>query len=276
MRVAEITEEGWLHLKHIPHLLWELPEVLSSKQAHSNLLAVSRLLQSHGAPHSALSHAAAECPELFCLQTQEIAASLDFMRRDLKFSPLKVAEALEKGGPMLLRGAESFAQELADALGGLTWDEVTLLLERQPSLFGTSIEHAKKITKLLTAEGLTSEELQTLIKQHPGILKQRPADIRMKLALVTRVLGHKVNAVLGSPFLVFAKSITGNSGPRFSFVRKYLPEKGTHWAPSTLLRSTDKDFARMMGVPLQKYLTHKRSWQEEHRRRQRTPVHERQ
>ncbi len=68
----------------------------------------------------------------------------------------------------------------------------------------------------------------------------RPADIRMKLALVTRVLGHKVNAVLGSPFLVFAKSITGNSGPRFSFVRKYLPEKGTHWAPSTLLRSTDK------------------------------------
>ena len=68
LQVAEITEEGWLHLKHIPHLLWELPEVLSSKQAHSNLLAVSRLLQSHGAPHSALSHAAAECPELFCLQ----------------------------------------------------------------------------------------------------------------------------------------------------------------------------------------------------------------
>ena len=145
----------------------------------------------------------------------------------------------------------------------------------------------------------------------------RPADVRMKLALVTKVLGHKVNAVLCSPFLVFAKSVTGNSGPRFSFVRKHFPEKATHWAPSTLLRSTDKvsplslqclpevlrlsmqslyivpvfsllltevmqscsahvhlqDFARMMGVPLQKYLTHKQKWQEEHRRRQRTPVH---
>ena len=63
------------------------------------------------------------------MQTQEIAASLDFMRRDLKYSPLKVAEALEKGGPMLLRGAESFAQELADALGGLTWDEACSLPE---------------------------------------------------------------------------------------------------------------------------------------------------
>ena len=68
LQVAEITEKGWLHPRHNPHLFWELPEVLSSQEAHSNLLAVSRLLQSHGAPHSALSHAAAECPELFRLQ----------------------------------------------------------------------------------------------------------------------------------------------------------------------------------------------------------------
>ena len=68
LQVADITKEGWLHLKHTPHVIWELPELLSSEEAHSNLLAVSRLLQSHGAPHSALSHAAAECPQLFRLQ----------------------------------------------------------------------------------------------------------------------------------------------------------------------------------------------------------------
>ena len=63
------------------------------------------------------------------MQTQEIVASLDFMRGDLRFSPLKVSEALEKGGPMLLRGAEFFARELADALGGMAWDEACPLPE---------------------------------------------------------------------------------------------------------------------------------------------------
>ena len=57
---------------------------------------------------------------------------------------------------------------------------------------------------------------------------------------MTKVLGHNVRSVLGSPFLIFAKSISGNSGPRFSFLRKHMPEKATHWSPSTLLRSTDK------------------------------------
>ena len=62
----------------------------------------------------------------------------------------------------------------------------------------------------------------------------------MKLALVTEVLGHEVRSVLGSPFLIFAKSISGNSGPRFTFLRKYMPDKATTWSPSTLLRSKDK------------------------------------
>ena len=53
--------------------------------------------------------------------------------------------------------------------------QVKLLLERHPSLFGIRIEHAGKITRLLTAEGLTSEELHALINQHPNILKQRCA-----------------------------------------------------------------------------------------------------
>ena len=57
------------------------------------------------------------------MQTQEIAASLDFMRKDLNYSPAMVTEALERGGPMLLKGAEAFARELADYLGGITWDE---------------------------------------------------------------------------------------------------------------------------------------------------------
>ena len=68
LQVADITKEGWLHLKRSQHLLWALPEVLTSEEAHSNLLAVSRLLQSHGAKHGALSHAAVNCPELFRLQ----------------------------------------------------------------------------------------------------------------------------------------------------------------------------------------------------------------
>ena len=54
------------------------------------------------------------------MQTHDIVASLHFLRDDLRYSPTKVAEALKKGCPMLLRGAESFALELADALGGLT------------------------------------------------------------------------------------------------------------------------------------------------------------
>ena len=88
-QVAEITKEGWLHLKHTPHLLWELPEVLSSEEAHSNLLAVSRLLQSHGAPHSTLSHAAAYCPELFRLQAgyhaQGIPETVGFLKWCTRF-----------------------------------------------------------------------------------------------------------------------------------------------------------------------------------------------
>ena len=75
---------------------------------------------------------------------------------------------------------------------------------------------------------------------------------------MTKVLGHRVNAVLCSPYLIFAKSITGSSGPRFSFVKNHFPEKATHWAPSTLLRSTDKvsvpslqSFPKVLGFTMQ-------------------------
>lgn len=126
----------------------------------------------------------------------------------------------------------------------------------------------------------------------------------MRLALVTNVLGHQVSSVLGSPHLIFAKSVSACSGPRFSFIRKRMPEKARRWSPSTLLRSTDKvklsllkvlkhiqdtrqvfqdngvkqhstsaccsvqDFSRIVGVPHEQYQTYKKGWQAEHKRRQ--------
>ncbi len=58
--------------------------------------------------------------------------------------------------------------------------------------------------------------------------------------MVTRVLGHKPCSVLGSPTLIFNKTVSGCLGPRFSYVRQHMPESGTRWSPSTLVRSKDR------------------------------------
>lgn len=58
--------------------------------------------------------------------------------------------------------------------------------------------------------------------------------------MVTRVLGHKPSSVLGSPTLIFQKTVSSCLGPRFSYIRQHMPESATRWSPSTLVRSKDR------------------------------------
>jgi hypothetical protein len=71
-----------------------------------------------------------------------------------------------------------------------------------------------------------------------GLFRQR--DVRWKMGFVTKLLGLPAAAVLASPRLFFSKSILNAIGPRFAFMKDFLPERAQKWAPSTLLRSTDE------------------------------------
>ncbi len=69
----------------------------------------------------------------------------------------------------------------------------------------------------------------------------------MKLNMVTSVLGLKASSMLHSPYLVFSRTVSEISGPRFSFIKQYMPENATRWLPSYLLRS--KDRVRALLIP---------------------------
>lgn len=68
----------------------------------------------------------------------------------------------------------------------------------------------------------------------------------LKLAMVTRVLGHSPSSVLGSPSLIFCRNVSDCIGPRFSYLKQRMPESATRWSPSTLVRSKDRVNALQM------------------------------